>query len=568
MISRKTLQLLVIPTIWLGCDAIIGLDPGVPLCTTAAECDDGNPCTIDECSENVQCESTKGSDGANPEPEAGNCRNELCADGRPVLEVNDLDLPDDAEPCTVDDCVTGNPSHTTLPDGLDCSSPVVLDGLCAAGVCTPKCAGDADCESNDPCVVPRCDLATGLCYSTVLDHQAAPGVTQAPGDCKEQQCINGHTLEVVDDSDVPATPENECDVELCNSGAPSSAPGPVGLGCLMASAEPGVCNEAGACVECLERADCAQVDLPCVRWTCADHLCVPENAPLGFVPKSAPQLPADCRVTACDGAGSLVGMDDLTDNDDLNPCTADSCSAGSPAAAIHDPEPATTTCGPGGLCTGSGACGSCGDASDCPAGSCRTPTCNLISGACGFNPGPLLGPQIAGDCAARACDGAGLEVSNILDTDVPVGQCMGCSDGEPIVRVRDACTLPGNQPGLCAQDATCVQCLRDADCPDPTPCNQMKCDVEYNVCFEVPLPVGTIAPVELQEPGDCMVLVCDGTGQNVQQQALPADVPPFDPMTPCVSRTCSVGGGVVVEDFPAGQPCGTSAVCDGTGSCG
>jgi hypothetical protein len=567
MISRKALQLLVVPTLWLGCDAVIGLDPGEPLCTTAAECVDDNPCTIDECSENVRCENTNASDGASSEPIDGNCQNERCMSGQLVMAVNNQDLPDDDEPCTVDTCEAGMVTHTSLPDNVDCTSPAVPTGLCAAGVCTPKCAGDVDCAVDDPCIEPRCDLATGLCYSTVLDHQAAPGVAQVPGDCREQQCINGHTIEVVDDADVPATPENECDVELCNSGAASNAPGPVGLGCVMADAELGVCNELGACVQCLERAHCDQVDLPCVRWTCTDYLCVPENKPRGFEPPITPQLPADCRITACDGAGSLMGMDDLTDNDDLNPCTADSCSAGSPASAINNPEPAATTCGPAGLCNGSGLCGSCTADADCPAGSCRTPTCDLISGACGFDPGPLIGPQVVGDCAMRACDLAGREVSNILDTDVPVGPCMGCSDGEPIVRAGDPCTLPGNQPGLCAHDATCVQCLRDADCPDATLCNQAKCDPEFNVCYEVAAPMGTIAPALLQDPGDCLVVVCDGTGQGVQQQALPADVPPFNPATPCVSQTCSVGGEVVDEYFPVGQPCGGAGVCDGLGSC-
>ena len=564
-------RLLVIPALLLGCDAILGLDPGQPLCTSAAECDDGNPCTIDVCSEDsVQCEHPSESDGLSPEPIPTNCQTEICVKGQPLAVVNDLELPDDLEPCTVDLCMKGVALHTSLPDRMDCSTPAVLSGLCASGICTPKCMTHEDCLPSDPilggsCVVPRCDTDTGLCYSTVLDHEVAPGATQTPGDCKEEQCINGAKIQVVDDADLPTTLD-ECDVELCNSGTPSNTPAPPDTGCLMANADPGVCSGAGQCVECVVRADCKQVDTPCVRWTCTDNACTPEFKPSGYIPLSEEQTIGDCEVRACNGAGFVGGMIDLDDYEDLNPCTVDACSPTVPSSVSHDVEPGLPVCGSGATCNVAGICAGCAVPADCPGGSCRTALCDFSS-ECSFQPGPLLTPQTAGDCRVITCDG-GHEVSISADADAPPGACLGCSNGEVIARTGDPCTGPGNLPGLCAPDASCVQCLRDADCPDPDPCMLSGCDPDLNFCLETPAPAGTIAPIDFQLPGDCIVRVCDGAGQMIDE-ALAADVPAVDTSTPCVSYSCSADGAPVSEYLPPGQPCGGgTGVCDGMGSCG
>jgi hypothetical protein len=292
---------------------------------------------------------------------------------------------------------------------------------------------------------------------------------------------------------------------------------------------------------------------------------LPDYKPLGFVPLSEPQIIGNCEVRACNGAGLVVGTVDLDDNEDLNPCTIDTCSNTVPSSPIHTVAPGLPMCGGGAACTAAGICAGCGVPADCPGGSCRTALCN-VNNECGFQPGPLLTPQTAGDCAVILCDASGHDISIPEDVDVPPGACLRCSDGEVVARSGDPCLLPGNQPGLCAPDATCVQCLRDADCPDPGPCALSACSAA-NLCSQTPAPAGTIAPIEFQTAGDCNVMVCDGAGQMIDE-ALSADVPALDPSTPCVSRSCSAGGAEVLEYLPAGQPCGGSSVCDGTGSCG
>jgi hypothetical protein len=53
-----------------------------------------------------------------------------CVDGQEV--VDDANIPDDGNPCTIDTCVAGSPSFTFAPDGIECLGGVCRDGVCVA----------------------------------------------------------------------------------------------------------------------------------------------------------------------------------------------------------------------------------------------------------------------------------------------------------------------------------------------------------------------------------------------------------------------------------------------------
>jgi hypothetical protein len=107
-------------------------------CTTSADCDDGDPCTIDLCSATDGCWH------------AAKC--------------------DDGSPCTVDACVNGScgahtPDHARCTDGSFCNGEEVCDPTnasangdgCVSG--TSPCAGGA-------CVVEQCDEAQDACIAS------------------------------------------------------------------------------------------------------------------------------------------------------------------------------------------------------------------------------------------------------------------------------------------------------------------------------------------------------------------------------------------------------------------
>ena len=130
------------------CDAKTGCShtpiAGCVPCRTAADCCDGDRRTTDICDENGVCRHE-------PHPEAPSCRADWqCHDGNP---------------CTVDTCGTdGSCGHTALPG------------------CQP-CSHDADCDDRDACSDDSC--ANGVCVHT---RQATCPACDGPGACSDPTC--------------------------------------------------------------------------------------------------------------------------------------------------------------------------------------------------------------------------------------------------------------------------------------------------------------------------------------------------------------------------------------------
>jgi hypothetical protein len=108
--------------------------PGCRSCTTAAECDDQDPCTTDSCVAGA-CSSTPAYDVAT----------ECC---NPVSGAV-VTVEDDGNPCTFESCdpATGEVIHPPAPAGGACS-----DG----NVCTlsDRCDGNGGCVGQDAATVP------------------------------------------------------------------------------------------------------------------------------------------------------------------------------------------------------------------------------------------------------------------------------------------------------------------------------------------------------------------------------------------------------------------------------
>jgi len=128
---------------------------GVPDCTDAADCDDGNACTNDNCSAGTCVYTPIDCDDGNL------CTDDSCIDGTcnhaPTVCDDGNDCTDDA--CLIDyGCVFTDDDSNTCSDNNDCT-----DGdACSAGACVPgpnvcQCGLKKDpCTTNDDCCDGRC----------------------------------------------------------------------------------------------------------------------------------------------------------------------------------------------------------------------------------------------------------------------------------------------------------------------------------------------------------------------------------------------------------------------------
>lgn len=158
-------------------------------CLADADCEDGNPCTEDTCLGFAGCSNVPRSDGTPCEDGffcngaetclAGACVNGSapCVDPAHCDESADVCLPctghaecDDANPCTVDECVSGHCVHTPQPDATPCDDGLycTTNDACYAGECA---GGDALCGG----VCEQCDELSQTCVRCVFDLYTADG---------------------------------------------------------------------------------------------------------------------------------------------------------------------------------------------------------------------------------------------------------------------------------------------------------------------------------------------------------------------------------------------------------
>src|SRR5262249_23918819 len=150
-------------------------------------------------------------------------------------------------------------------------------------------------------------------------------------------------------------------------------------------------------------------------------------------------------------------------------------------------------------------------------------------------------------------DGAGNAVVVVDGSDIPApdgNDCTMdmCSGPIPIhvpVAAGSACTQGGGV--ACNGSGACVQGLAPFDCPAfASDCQAPPCTaVAGGLAFS---PAGTV--VSMQDPGDCRVQVCDGSGSYISV--------PDDTALP-VGNACSIGlctsGDMVLMPMPAGTAC-------------
>jgi len=150
------------------CDGVIdGEDTGCQQCSTKADCDDGNPCTTDSCSDGA-CVNTNNTASCD---DGDACTvNDVCSDGSciagPQMNCNDNNE------CTNDSCIDGSCRNINNTVSCDDGDSCTMNDACADGTCSGELLDeDGDSYVSDTCGGDDCDDTNEYVH---------PGATEGP----------------------------------------------------------------------------------------------------------------------------------------------------------------------------------------------------------------------------------------------------------------------------------------------------------------------------------------------------------------------------------------------------
>jgi hypothetical protein len=581
-----------------ACDAAVpaadvcnGMDDDCDGAVDETLCDDGNGCTADAClgSEGCAFEPLTGTECQDGDicTVADHCTDGVCG-GTPVVC-------EDGNPCTDDECGEAGCVFPFNQDDCDDGDPCTVADECKEGVCAGvpvscDCTGDADClalEDGDVC------NGTLVCAAGTLPFQCKvkPGSVVS---CPQPTGVDAVCLSALCDkvtgqcSLVPANEGKACDdVDACTAGDHCASgvcmPGLAvncndGNGCTDDTCDPASgcvvvpnvleCDDGSACTVgdvCFE-AQCTSgaVALSCDDGNpCTDDACDPKKGCLHGANSAGCDDGSACTLgDHC--VGGVCSYESLLQCDDGNPCTADGCG---PEGCTHVPAPAA--CSDGNPCTVNDACksGACvpGPVLVCDDGNpCTNDAC--VDGECdhAFNVLPCSdgNPCTVGDsCVSGAC--------------VP-DEALDCDDGNPCT--TDSCDLklgcvhtmtnaPCDDGNACTAGDTCAKgaCVAGSpvNCVDGNPCTDDSCDPGTgcgHVANSKPCSDGDVCTLgDTCAKGACLA----GSKKLVCDDANPCTVETCDPVDGCV--TAPVDGQCSDDDVcTLGDHC-SAGVCVGSG---
>jgi cysteine-rich repeat protein len=175
-------------------------------CTTAADCDDMNPCSTDTCSASKCGHSFLPDDTATPgfTEVAGDCTRHVCKSGLSTAVADGADAPAAPNECVLSSCQGMTPATANKPDGQACTTG---GDFCLGGACHPNACGDGIHFGTEACDGP--DLAGKDC--TAVNFGPGSGVA-CKADCSgfdvgtcQAKCGNG-VLEPGEECDDPTSP--------------------------------------------------------------------------------------------------------------------------------------------------------------------------------------------------------------------------------------------------------------------------------------------------------------------------------------------------------------------------
>ena len=503
------------------------------------DCDDQNPCTSDVCDPVGGCVSTP---------------NELACSDSNACTVDDqcaggVCLPgsalgcDDENGCTLDGCdpdegCTTTPTTAPCDDANDCT----VQDTCADSVCAgiPK-----ECDDDDPCTADTCDPDVGGCvFAPSSGATCDDGIDCSSGDtCQDGECVG-------DMSDCDCETDTDCDKsedgDLCN-----------GTLYCDKSTDVWTCKVDPETVK-----TCALT--PGLDPSCAKAVCTPSTGACSVEHTTAGET--------CDDGSACTKEDACTqglckgkpiDCDDSNVCTVDSCTP--ELGCTYDVVPGFKVCDDGNACTKNEICEggfctggkpvTCQDSNPCTDDSCNAGTgcvfapntkpCN-DDNACTLNDICALGQCTSGgqlDCDDKdACNG--VETCDVL-TGCKPGVKPSCNDGIN-------CTKDGCSPAI-----GCTFTPDDTACDDGVVCNGTEtCDTDEG-CQTTPVDDGTECDDDdpCTEEDACTDGACEGTPKDCDDQ------------NDCTVDLCNDQGICEATPVPGFKACDDGSLCTENDKC-
>ncbi len=354
-------------------------------CIAAGDCDDADACTLDDCVDH-RCSNSAIDCGDGDACTADGCSPDT---GCTHAALNC----DDGDACTQDGC---DSQSGCVHDPIDCA-----DGnACTADSCDvlAGCLHAAvDCADGDACTADACDVLTGC--------------THQPADCDDGNACTADSCDVLAGclhAAVDCADDDACTVDACDAVT----------GCTH---DPADCDDGDSCT--LDGCD------PLTGCTHGAVNCDDGDA---------------CTADACDVLTGCTHQP--ADCDDGNACTADSCDV--LAGCLH----AAVDCADGDACTADACDGLTGcthQPADCDDGdACTVDACDPVTG-CTHDPADC---DDGDSCTLDGCD-----------------PLTGCSHGAVNCDDGDACTADS-----CDAASGCVH--EPADCDDGSLCTIDNCE--------------------------------------------------------------------------------------------
>ena len=359
---------------------------GTSTCDAAGSCvvgmppviDDANPCTVDACSPATGVTHA-------PVPAGTSCTDDNACNGAESCNAGGACMPgtapalDDQNPCTTDTCdpATGV-AHTPVVAGTSCADGNACNGaeLCdSSGECSPGTPPPTD--DGNPCTADACDPASGVSHTPVAAGTSCADSNFCNG---AEACDSGGTC--ASGSPLETDDGNPCTADSCvPAEGVQHIPVSAGTSCVDAT----VCNGAETCDgigACSPGTPLTTDDAnPCTADAC-DPVTGVNHAPVA-TGTSCSDADLCNGAEVCNASGSCTAGTPLI-VDDANPCTADACD---PVAGVsHAPLAAGTACSDADPCNGtescnaSGQCASTGVSEVDDFNPCTVDTCDATNG--------------------------------------------------------------------------------------------------------------------------------------------------------------------------------------------
>jgi subtilisin family serine protease len=329
-----------------------------PQCSVPADCDDSDPCTIDDCVDGSCSNTPIDCDDSNA------CTTDYCSGG---ICYNDPITCDDGDLCTTDTCDAGSGCVYTP---IDC-----LPGeVCVDGTCVPQvCNDNGTCDAGEDCHNCPGDCFQGsgaVCGNGVCETADGEDCESCAGDCNgvltgrpsgRYCCGNSGTYGVT------------CADSRCTGSGNTCTTLPAVSSCCGDDVCEGTEDVGNCAVDCgcTSPTECDDSN-ECTLDDCAGGVC--ENSPVADDTSCSGGI---CCGGSCDAP--VCSLD--VDCDDGESCTTDTCYNWDTCSAYCDSS--WPACGPADGCCGPGCDSSDPDCDSCvPSGGYCTSNADCCSNSC------------------------------------------------------------------------------------------------------------------------------------------------------------------------------------------